>query len=241
MNPLNAPPSLQEANPQASEPDPALLDSFKAAAASVTQLYRESVKTQRRAYQQGYSQCLQDLWQFVGAQRGQQRDGVAITELVSFFARKYEQLQSASTANVEADNGQMQVRREEAQPKDEPHRTLAEQHQPPENVITSAQPPSSNFTFTPPTPVAYAGYPQNPPPTSLGTTPSAWVPAVHEMHLPSSADGEESAEAGVSLKRRWGQTGQNEVQFLGRAFNWGDSAEPIYKRPKWRRDDQMSD
>ncbi|KAL1916984.1 uncharacterized protein VTP21DRAFT_5181 [Calcarisporiella thermophila] len=43
----------------------ALVSSFRAAATSVTQLYKSATSLQRRAYQAGYEQCLQDLYAYL--------------------------------------------------------------------------------------------------------------------------------------------------------------------------------
>ncbi|KAI9092413.1 hypothetical protein DFS34DRAFT_633464, partial [Phlyctochytrium arcticum] len=85
------------------ESDPTLMASFKAAAFSVTQLYKESVKQERRAFRSGYDQCLQDLWQFISANRGNSRDGaVALNDLVGFLSRKHEQLKDMDATEAGA-------------------------------------------------------------------------------------------------------------------------------------------
>ncbi|KAJ3272491.1 hypothetical protein HK104_004457, partial [Borealophlyctis nickersoniae] len=79
----------------------AILDSFKAAACSVTHLYKESLKQNRRAYQAGYSQCLTDVCQFLSQQPTQPGTGqmlVSVADLAGFLRTKQEQNQQAGVA-----------------------------------------------------------------------------------------------------------------------------------------------
>ncbi|KAI8918521.1 hypothetical protein DFJ77DRAFT_298225 [Powellomyces hirtus] len=121
------------------ETDPALLDAFKTAAQTVTQLYRESIKQQRRGFQAGYDQCLQDLWHFVAAQRGQGRENLVLTDLISYFAAKHE-------ANRTADFLPMQQTEPDSAPQSQHHQEQQpQQHQqqrPTESIPHSASPQS---------------------------------------------------------------------------------------------------
>ncbi|KDQ11337.1 hypothetical protein BOTBODRAFT_114572, partial [Botryobasidium botryosum FD-172 SS1] len=57
--------SLPNANLVSAEKD--LLNNFKAAALSITTLYKSSLKTSKRSYSAGYEACLTDVLHFIQA------------------------------------------------------------------------------------------------------------------------------------------------------------------------------
>ncbi|KAI9599537.1 hypothetical protein BDF19DRAFT_410183 [Syncephalis fuscata] len=76
-----------------------LLSSFRTAARSVTQLYKDAQRTQRFAYRQGYEQCLQDLLDFLaGHPHVQQREvglgaaSIPADDLVNYAQAKHAEL-----------------------------------------------------------------------------------------------------------------------------------------------------
>ncbi|TPX67192.1 hypothetical protein SpCBS45565_g03979 [Spizellomyces sp. 'palustris'] len=159
MNPAQPPSEAPAATSVPSEPSVA--NSFKQAAYAVTQLYKESLNQQKRSYNAGYSQCLQDLWQFVALQRGQGKQAVPVTDLVTFFAKKYEMLQVESAES----------RREEPVLSSTPSEA-----QPPPTILPQEPLSINNFTFSPPTNIHQAS------PASHVETPAAFV---HDLPSPA--------------------------------------------------------
>ncbi|KAI8058238.1 hypothetical protein BDF22DRAFT_652345 [Syncephalis plumigaleata] len=76
-----------------------LLASFRTAARSVTQLYKDAQRTQRFTYRQGYEQCLQDLLDFLASHpHVQQREAglgaasIPADDLVNYAQAKHAEL-----------------------------------------------------------------------------------------------------------------------------------------------------
>ncbi|KAJ3010382.1 hypothetical protein HKX48_007436 [Thoreauomyces humboldtii] len=185
---------------QPGETDPALLDAFKTAAHTVTQLYRESTKQQRRGYEAGYGQCLQDLWQFVSAQRAQGRETLVLGELVSFFAAKHEALRSSSSLaenappmnpdatasaqeqrqNIPIPTGQTpgQQALQQQQREDQQARQTQQDHAQQQQLQQQQQ----QQNVTPPAPTSFSFAPSANPPTTPG--PFQFQPPPHQQSQP---------------------------------------------------------
>lgn len=233
---------------------------FAQSAFSITTLYKEAIKQQKRAYQAGYDQCLQDLWTFVsGVQR---QEGVPIAELVAFFSKKHHELQAANATDSEPQVQQQQQQQRTQEPSaqlNSPHTPNV--HQPAPTHTTNPQTqtlpqadsphiPTCAFTFSIPT--SDAQYPadgQNSA-RAFAPIPPHLAPSMQNFQQqqcpPATYDGggtptQMNQDMSSPLKRRWLNTG-NEVAFMGRSFNWNDPAlEPAYKRSRFRRDkDDMS-
>ncbi|KAI8817761.1 uncharacterized protein EV422DRAFT_539858 [Fimicolochytrium jonesii] len=186
----------------AGDPDPALLQSFKAAAQTVTHLYRESIKLQRRGYLAGYDQCLQDLWQFVSAQRsaaGGAKENLTVTDLVSFFSAKHEALRNAIELSSSADGDapsqqqtQQQQQQQQRQEDEGQSHQAQQQQQGPQSAdsIGSAQQPTSQTTAEHPPPLSRepSQQQQQQPlqPTNVIPSAAATSPYDQQPHLPSS-------------------------------------------------------
>ncbi|KAI9319241.1 hypothetical protein BX666DRAFT_1924284 [Dichotomocladium elegans] len=75
-----------------------LLDSFKAAAVRVTNLYKDAMAQNRKAFGAGYQQALQDMFEFINTHDGgmmgipSQSGVVAVDDLVGFAREKSAQL-----------------------------------------------------------------------------------------------------------------------------------------------------
>ncbi|RUS23563.1 hypothetical protein BC938DRAFT_474952 [Jimgerdemannia flammicorona] len=85
----------------------ALMASFKAAAFSVTQLYKDSLRQNRRAYAAGYEQCLQDLYGFLTSHPAtlvsSDQSAIPVQDLLNFARSKNAQLQSEAHKNNDQD------------------------------------------------------------------------------------------------------------------------------------------
>ncbi|KAG5462703.1 MAG: hypothetical protein BJ554DRAFT_3968 [Olpidium bornovanus] len=82
----------QSMGPAAATPEQLLSSAFRNAAMSVTQLYKDSLKLTRRAYQEGYVLALQDLVTLL-RERGDERSGLAVplSDLYRFTSERYAQ------------------------------------------------------------------------------------------------------------------------------------------------------
>ncbi|KAK9767252.1 hypothetical protein K7432_003085 [Basidiobolus ranarum] len=136
-------------------PEQALLNSFKSAATAVTQMYKDAMKQNRKSYQTGYEQCLQDLISYVSThssvqsqrERGEiqlRNSYIPASDLIAFTREKYAQVHSESTnpenPQIQRDSQQNQGY-QGAQPGVERH-----------NVpMTPTLPTNYQFNFTPPT------------------------------------------------------------------------------------------
>ena len=215
---------------------------------AVTSLLKESQKQNRKAYQSGYSQCLQDLWQFV-QQRGVQQPTaehptgqtmVSVVDLALFLRSKHEEMQASSRASSRApeesgraDNMSETVSGRVTHPETsyQPDAQLDPQtpqqlqstqpsFNPPEPRQPSHQVPQSQFTF------------------SVSTPPR---PDAHTYQPSFSSEAESSPGFGPteSLKRRW----NDPLTFFGRTIGMDgrDMEPPSFKRTRYRRDDRMMD
>jgi hypothetical protein len=88
-----------------------LLASFRTAARSVTQLYKDAQKIQRHAHQQGYEQCLQDLLDFIAAHPNvQQRDArtgsalIPADDLVDYIRTQHARLLGEAEEHLPGSN-----------------------------------------------------------------------------------------------------------------------------------------
>lgn len=75
----------------------ALLESFKGAAVKVTNLYKESLAQNRKAYGAGYQQALQDLYEFITSHPSNLGVGgtaVPVEDILAFARQKNAQLMS---------------------------------------------------------------------------------------------------------------------------------------------------
>ncbi|ORX96137.1 hypothetical protein K493DRAFT_314652 [Basidiobolus meristosporus CBS 931.73] len=89
-------------------PEQALLSSFKSAATAVTQMYKDSMKQNRKSYQAGYEQCLQDLIGYISSHNNVQSQRargepqlrnsfIPASDLLAFTREKYSQVHTDAT------------------------------------------------------------------------------------------------------------------------------------------------
>ena len=74
-----------------------LPNSFKQAANSVAILYKEALSSTKKAKQEGYSQCLNDLYHFISSQ-----SHITKTDLETFFRAKLFDLHNESSQEIQS-------------------------------------------------------------------------------------------------------------------------------------------
>ncbi|ORX81571.1 hypothetical protein K493DRAFT_93841 [Basidiobolus meristosporus CBS 931.73] len=202
-------------------PDPALLNSFKAAATAVTQMYKDAMKQNRKSYQTGYEQCLQDLIGYISTHASvqSQRDRgdiqlrnsfIPASDLIAFTREKYTQIHAEST---NSENPSLQR---------ESHSTSGYQAAQPgverHNVpVATPFPTNHQFNFTPPV-------------VNLSPLQGAGFEGLHTEEFASLFGMD-------SLKRRLNASAD---PLFARDVNSEYMFEPSYKRGRPRHDDSIS-
>ncbi|KAI7886614.1 hypothetical protein K492DRAFT_176684, partial [Lichtheimia hyalospora FSU 10163] len=207
----------------------ALMDSFKAAAVKVTNLYKDALAQNRRGYAAGYQQAFQDLFEFTRT-HAHGSTHIAVDDLLEFAQRKDEQLMAELGSDGVLDGSTPPS-----------HTTTTTTHTTNTNTTTTTTnsnlstptpdckhpdavvdksifqiDPNTQFTFTPPTLSPRVPY------GSMMTSP--WM--VHPQQQQQQQE-----NMGDTLKRR--HVG-NELSFMGRTLSNMDvdSTEPSMKRNK---------
>ncbi|KAJ3039589.1 hypothetical protein HDV00_012046 [Rhizophlyctis rosea] len=248
--------------------DQALLDNFKGAAFAVTQLYKESLKQNRKSYQAGYSQCLTDLWQFISQQGFQQpsvnQNGgtttvVSAVDLARFLSAKHQEMQGSTPSpsrtseepqslDNDIDGGSARSTSTSVlQPTEPQHHQQQQQQQQQQHQHQQHQraqlPQSENHQ--PPIQLPQSQFtftaPFTPAPTSDDYLTTTTYPQ-SRFEAPTYTDATTESNPGFganeSLKRRW----DSSFSLFGRTINMDsrEFLEPALKRSR-RRDDRMSD
>lgn len=213
----------------------ALMDSFKAAAVKVTNLYKDALAQNRRGFAAGYQQAFQDLFEFTRT-HAHGSTHIAVEDLLEFAQRKDEQLMaelgsdgvldgSTSTTTTTASATTTTTTNNTSTHTTTTHNHLStptpdQKHQ--DAIVDKSIfqiDPNTQFTFTPPT-----LSPRVPYGSMMG---SPWM--VHPQQQQQQHHLQENM--GDTLKRR--HVG-NELSFMGRTLSNMDvdSSEPSMKRNK---------
>ncbi|KAJ8663206.1 hypothetical protein O0I10_001383 [Lichtheimia ornata] len=216
----------------------ALMDSFKAAAVKVTNLYKDALAQNRRGYAAGYQQAFQDLFEFTRT-HAHGSTHIAVEDLLEFAQRKDEQLMaelgsdgvldgsnppSTSTTTTTAAAAAATTTTNNTST----HTTTTHNHlstptpdQKHQDAMVDKSifqiDPNTQFTFTPPTLSPRVPY------GSMMASP--WMVHPHQQQQ------QHQENMGDTLKRR--HVG-NELSFMGRTLSNMDvdSTEPSMKRNK---------
>ncbi|KAI8138016.1 hypothetical protein BJV82DRAFT_632953 [Fennellomyces sp. T-0311] len=188
----------------------ALMDSFKAAAVKVTNLYRDSLTQNRRSFGAGYQQAFQDLYGFLSTHSAE-RGNVPVEDILGFLRQKSAQLAEelgepvtpAAAPPPPLDGNEMKQQQ-------------INESMFPQQII----PPAPNFQIDPNTQFTF-------------TAPCAQVPRYGGLTTWGN-DTYHHENHGDSVKRRYGGP---EYSFMGRSLSNMNVDEPSHKRGKSKREE----
>ncbi|RAL08106.1 uncharacterized protein BO97DRAFT_377246 [Aspergillus homomorphus CBS 101889] len=202
MRSLNT--SLPRSTPRPQQPPEQLLQSFKAAALSVTNLYKNAVYEQAQAKQAGYQEAIEDLLHFLD------RENLGLGDGEGWKVRQWATERSDGLgAHSDDDEVEKQTRGttpaavRKAQPESEPTRQTSKSTSPSVDEPSAAPPPQASSppsspqssepsTFDRPTIFTFTAGPTFPPEQDMDVQPS-------DTSTPSSQDG---APVSVSMLPR---------------------------------------
>ncbi|RDA87178.1 hypothetical protein CP532_4242 [Ophiocordyceps camponoti-leonardi (nom. inval.)] len=127
------------------EPPEQLLDVFKAAALSVTKLYKTSALAESRARTEGYQECLQDLLMLLDRENLGLRDGEGWT----IRAWATERLEVRDPTLLQATESEDEVERSDRTTSPELPRTSTEPQQQQQSAQKPAEPPTTSVVSIP--------------------------------------------------------------------------------------------
>lgn len=173
--------------PQDTDPEQ-LLDAFRAAALSVTKLYKTSASAQTKARQDGYQECLDDLLAFLDREATGSDDARRV--------RRWAAERRAGSGDAMAQS-EDEVEKEGSEPEKQPEmKTEPEPEPTPATPITV--PTQDTFTFS-----SGPAYPDAPNLATLNLSDSHTPPTTHAPR--ARRVGRQTARTGASLGRGAGQ------------------------------------
>lgn len=127
------------------DPPEQLLDAFRAAALSVTKLYKTSAAAQAKARQEGYQEAIDDLLSLLD------REDLSHSDEARRVRRWAAERRAGGEAMAQDKESEDEVEKEASEPERQPERPEAPQAaEPPSNGVVSVVPSQEQFTFNAP-------------------------------------------------------------------------------------------